>query len=124
MKPNINDLTKLPELKKVLAEKSVSPTAISTIEKALNKGMSFKQPGDLAILNIPTLDLGVVGEVVDFGTTTVIVKNIKTIEYLFKPVGEEKFFFGYQLIVTSMNGEGFTIEQSYPIEDTRVVMVD
>lgn len=124
MKPNINDLPKLPELKEVLAEKKVSPAAISTIENALKKGMVFKKPEDLAILNISVLDLGIVGQAVDFGTTTVVVKNIKTIEYTFKPIGEEKFFFGYQLIVTYTNKEGFTIEQSYPIEDTRVVIVD
>ncbi|MBK8830078.1 MAG: hypothetical protein IPN60_04330 [Saprospiraceae bacterium] len=124
MRPNINDIPKLQEPKRVLAEKNVSTNAISTIERALKKGMVFKKPEDLAILNIPTLDLSVVGEVVDFGTTTVIVKNLKRIEYNFKPLGEEKFFFGYQLIVTYTNKESFTIEQSYPIEDTRVVIVD
>ena len=124
MKLNINDLAKLSEIKEVLAEKNVSPSAISTIEKALKTGMVFKKPEDLAILNISVLDLGVVGQAVDFGTTTVVVKNIKTIEYTFKPIGEEKFFFGYQLIVTYTNRESFTIEQSYPIEDTRAVIVD
>ena len=124
MKLNINDLAKLPELEIVLAEKRVSPAAISTIEKALKKGMVFKKPEDLAILNISALDLGVVGQAVEFGTTIVVVKNIKTIEYSFEPIGEEKYFFGYQLIVTYTNRDSFTIEQSYPIEDTRVVIVD
>ncbi len=124
MKPNINDLPKLEELKQVLAEKNVSTNAISTIETALRKGMAFNKIEDLAILNIPNRDLAVVGEAVDFGTTIVVVKNIKRIEYIFKPIGEEKFFFGYQLIVTYVNKESFTIEQSYPVEDVRAVIVD
>ncbi len=124
MKPNINDLTKLQDLKKLLTEKNVTPGAISTIEKALKKGMVFKKTEDLAILNIPTLDLTLVKDTVDFGTTTVVVKNIKTIEYTFKPIGEDKFFFGYQFIVSFTNKKGFKVEQSYPIEDSRIVIVD
>ncbi len=124
MKPNINDLSNLQDLKRVLTEKDVTPVAIKTIERALNKGMVFKRPEDLAILNIPTLDLTTVGEVVTFGSTTVVVKNIKTVEYSFKPIGDENFFFGYQLLVLFVNADGFSVEQSYPIEDTRRVIVD
>jgi len=124
MKPKINDLTKFAELKTVLEERNVTPTAISTIERALSKGMVFKKPEDLTLLNMPAFDSAVVGEVVDFATSTVIVKNIKTIEYTFNPIGEEKFFFGYQLILTFINRDGFTVEQAYPIEDPRTVIVD
>jgi hypothetical protein len=124
MKPNINNMTKLPELKEILTNKTVSSIAISTIEKALKKGMLFQRPGDLALLNISTVDLGIIGEAVDFGATTVIEKNIKTIEYKFKPIGEERFFFGHQLVVTWTTPNNFTVEQSYPIEGTRVVIVD
>jgi hypothetical protein len=124
MKLNINDLSKLQDLKRLLAENNVSPTAIGIIEKALKKGMGFSRPEDLAILNIPTLDLGVVVEVVDFGTTMVVVRNIKTVQYRFEPVGDERFFFGYQFIVTFVNRDGFAIEQSYPIETLRTLIVD
>src|SRR6266545_4927474 len=103
MKLNINDPSKLQDLKVLLAERNVSSTAITSIEKALRTGMSFKQPEDLMILNIPTLDLNVVGEFVEFGPKTVVVKNIKTTEYRFSPVGDESFFFGYQFIVTFVN---------------------
>src|SRR5437763_585015 len=115
MKLNINDPSKLQAVKLLLAEKQVSSTAISTIEKALGTGMSFKQPEDLAILNIPTFDLAVVGELVDFGARTVVVKNIKTTEYRFAPIGDPFFFFGYQFIVTMVNHDGFSVEESYPI---------
>jgi hypothetical protein len=124
MKPNINNVLGLPELQKALTERSVSPAAISTIEQALKKGMVFKKPEDLAILNISAQDFAVVGEAVDFGTAIVVVNNLKTIEYRFNPVGEERYFFGYQLIVSYLNKRRFTIEQSYPIEDTKVVIVD
>ncbi len=124
MRPNINDLPKLQELKRTLAEKNVSDTAISTIEKALRKGMIFKRPEDLSILSIPTVDLNMVGELVDFNTPTNVVKNLKRIEYQFIPVGDKKFFFGYQLIVSFINNDRFTIEQSFPIEDSGIVIVD
>lgn len=124
MKPNINDLSRLNDLKRLLADKAVTSTAIGTIERALKKGMSFRRPEDLGLLNIPSLDLNVIGEAVDFGTTTVVVPNIRTVEYTFRPVGEEKFFFGYQFLVTFVKADGFTVEQSYPIEDTRTVIVD
>ena len=124
MKPKINDLTKFEELKTVLVERNVTPTAIATIERALAKGMVFKKPEDLTLLNMPAFDITVVGEVVDFATSTVVVENLKTIEYTFNPIGEEKFFFGYQLILTFINRNGFTVEQAYPIEDPRTVIVD
>src|SRR6266540_2007107 len=114
MKPNINDLPKLPELKKVLSEKKVSNVAISTIEKALKKGMVFKKPDDLAILNIPTADLSAIGEFVDFGNTIEVVQNLKRLEYKFHPIGDKENFYEYQLIVTYINRESFTIEQAYP----------
>ena len=86
--------------------------------------MLFGRPEDLSILNIPTLDLSVVGELVDFGTKPVVVKNIKTIEYRFSAIGDESFFFGYQFIVMVINRAGFLIEESYPIEDLNTVIVD
>jgi murein DD-endopeptidase MepM/ murein hydrolase activator NlpD len=124
MKLNINDTAKLQDLKQLLAEKNVAATAIVTLEKALKKGMIFKSPDDLAILNMPALDLNVVGTLVTFGPKTVVVKNIKTVEYRFRPVGDEAFFFGYQFVITFEDKDGFTIEQSYPIEDEHIVVVD
>jgi hypothetical protein len=53
MKPNINDVSKLDDLKSALAERNVSATAIATLEQALKRGMSFERPEDLAILDIP-----------------------------------------------------------------------
>lgn len=124
MKLNINDRTNLRDIKLLLAEKNVSAAAIGTIEKALKKGLSFTRAEDLGILNIPTLDMGVVGEVLDFGTPIEVVKNIKTVEYRLVPVGDKSSFFGYQLVVTLLSRDGFTFEQSFPIEDLNTVIVD
>lgn len=52
------------------------------------------------------------------------MKNIKTVEYRFQPVGDEAFFFGNQFVVQFWNTDGFTIEQSYPIDDLNTVIVD
>lgn len=124
MKPNINDVSRFRDVKRLLGEQSVTPTAIATLERALRKGMSFRGIEDLTLLNIPAADLNIVAEAVDFGTTVVVVKNIKTVEYRFMPIGDRAFFYGYQLIVATTNADGFRIEQSYPIEDTNTVIVD
>ncbi|MBN8957211.1 MAG: hypothetical protein J0H17_11685 [Rhizobiales bacterium] len=124
MKPNINDVSKLQDLKQALADKNISSTAIDTLEKALKRGMSFKRVEDLSILDIPTADVKVLGDVVVFGTATTPTSNIKTVEYRFEPKGDADAFFGYQLIVRFVNREGFTIEEAYPIEDNNIVLVD
>jgi len=124
MKLNINDVSKLQDLKRALVDKNVSAPAISTVEKALKRGMAFRSLEDLAILNIPTSDMAVLGEAVTFGTTTVVVKNIKTVEYRFNPVGDAAYFFGYQFIVSFRNTGNFTIEQSFPIDEINTVVVD
>src|SRR5205085_9693019 len=112
------------DLKKELAEKNVSANSITTIEKALKKGMVFKSPADLGLLNITPLDIGAVKDSVNFGTTIVEVPNIKTVAYSFKPVGPQNFFFGYQFVVLSRDKQGFSSEQVYPIEDNLLVIVD
>lgn len=126
MRPNINDTTRLADLKKILSEKNVSEFSISTIERAIKRGMVFKKPEDLALLNIPAIDISAISGVVDIGTTIVTLKNLKRVEYSFKPIPESNagFFYGYQLIVTYTNKEEFQIEQSYPIEDSWTVIVD
>ncbi|MEO8770541.1 MAG: hypothetical protein ABI402_10665 [Ferruginibacter sp.] len=124
MKPNINDVKNIQAFKDALTGKNVSNDTIKTIEKALNKGMVFQKPEDLAILNVPSSDLNIIGGLVGFGPITVVVQNLKTVEFTFRPIGEEIFFYSYQFTVTYFNKNGFAIEQSYPIEDTRLVIVD
>jgi hypothetical protein len=124
MKPNINDLANLPELKRVLTQLSVSPAAISTIEKSLKKGIVFEKPDDLKLLNIPVIDLTPILGAVEYGATGLAESNLKRIEYRFKPFKNEELFYGYQFIVTYSNNERFTVEQSYPIEDGGIVIVD
>lgn len=124
MKLNINDLSKLPDLKKNLVESNVSANAITSIEKALKNGLSFKRLSDLEILNLPEADIKVIGEVAGFGNAAPASANVKTFQYTFKPFADEKFFFGYQFVITYTDKNGFTIAESYPIEDTRIVYVD
>src|SRR5919109_947139 len=81
MKLNINDASKLTELKATLAATNVSPTAIRTLEKALRSGMTFTRSEDLRLLDIPATDVNVVREAVVFGPRTTVVANLKTVEY-------------------------------------------
>ncbi len=123
MKPNINDVARLQDLTRALTNRNVSATAISTLNKALRRGISFNRVEDLSILDIPRADLDVIGDAVVFGTATAGT-IVKRVEYRFTPVGEAAAFFGYQLIVRFVNGDGFTIEEAYPIEDNNLVLVD
>src|SRR5690348_8135246 len=122
MRPNINDRSALADVKRTLVESNVSAAALGTIEKALKKGMVFKGVEDLAILNIPTTDLGTIGNAVDFGPKTVFVKNIKRVEYQLRAAGDQSAFYGYQLIVTITDNDGFIADQSFPIDDTNLVI--
>ncbi|MCA1662845.1 MAG: hypothetical protein LC659_00965, partial [Myxococcales bacterium] len=124
MKPNINDLSNLQDLKRVLADRNVSPATIDTLEKTLKGGMSFRRPEDVSLLNIATADLGVLTDAVDFGPAAGSASNVKRVEYRFEPLGDAKAFFGYNFLVRSVNGAGFTVEESYPIDDDRTVVVD
>ncbi len=124
MKPNINNLAKFEELKKTLLDKSVSNSTIVTIERALKKGIVFKKADDLALLNIPNVDLSTVGVLVDFGTSQPSTQNVKTFEFSFRPIGDEKFFYGFQFVLAYVNRQQFAIEESFPIEDSRKVYVD
>src|SRR5690606_12619460 len=99
MKPNINDVSKLRDLKEALAGKNISPTAIVTLEKAIKSGMSFDGPQDLTLLDIPTADANALREAVVFGPRVTYVPNIKTIEYRLRPVGDGQHLYGYQLVV-------------------------
>jgi len=124
MIPNINDQSKLPILKKMLAEKNVSANAISVLEKALQRGMSFGKPEDLTILNLPALDIAVMGELFTYGATVKNDANVKTFQYSFKPVGEERFFYGYQFVLAYMDTNKFIITETFPIESGNIVYVD
>ncbi|MBV6439257.1 MAG: hypothetical protein DYG98_24230 [Haliscomenobacteraceae bacterium CHB4] len=124
MKPNINDQNKLQELKQVLADKKISNKTINSIEKALKSGMVFKNPGDLAIVNLGEQDIAIIAELVVFEQTLLVPKDVKTFEFTFQPVGPEKFFFGYQFVLSFVNKNNFTIEESFPIEGTGRVYID
>ena len=45
-------------------------------------------------------------------------------EYTFVPDGNAGDFFGYQFFITYINRDRFSVSESYPIEDTRIVYVD
>lgn len=124
MKPNINDISKLQDLKSALADRDISATAIATLEKALKRGMLFKRPEDLAILNIAAADATVLGDTVVFGPATAAAHNVKTVEYEFNPIGDADAFVGYQLIVRFIDTRGFTHKEAYAIEDDSPVLVD
>ena len=123
MKENINNLSRLQDLKKTLVEKNVSASAITTLEKALRGGMVFKRPADLGILNLPVADIKIVEDAVNFGSAAAD-GTVKTFQYSFRPVGNEQLFYGYQFVITYINKDRFTVSESYPIEDNRLVYVD
>jgi hypothetical protein len=124
VKPNINDVSKLEDLKRSLAEQNVSPTAIATVEKALKRGMAFGRWEDLGILDIAAADAAALGDAVEFGPAASAASNVETVEYQFKPIGDASAFVGYQLIVRTVDNRGFTNEESYPIEPSEAVLVD
>jgi hypothetical protein len=124
MKPNLNDLSRLQDVRRALAEKNVSPTAISTLELALKRGMSFERAEDVRLLDIPGVDVAALADAVTFGPAATVASNIKSVEYRFNPIGDQAAFYGYQLLVRFVNQNGFTIEECYPIEDGSAVVVD
>lgn len=123
MKENINNLARLTDLKKSLVENNVSAGAISSIEKAVRSGMIFKRPSDLGILNLPVADVRILETAVGFGNPSPAA-DVRTLQYSFKPVVNEEYFFGYQFVITYTNAEKYSVAESFPIEDNRVVYVD
>jgi len=123
MKENINNLQRSTEVRKALVEKNVSENTIGTIEKALKNGLVFRRAADLAILNLPLADVQILETAVGFGTPAPEA-NVKTLEYTFVPDGNDDDFVGYQFFITYINRDKFSISESYPIEDSRVVYVD
>jgi len=136
MKPNINDLSKFSELKAALEDKGVSRSTIETLNNVLSKGLVVKKASDLALLSIPAAELSLVTSAASFGASHPVAQNLKSVEFAFKPIdvtvppassntpGIEGFFFGYQFILAYTDKDKFTVEESYPIQDSRRVIVD
>ncbi|HLO79666.1 MAG TPA: hypothetical protein VK166_01835, partial [Chitinophagaceae bacterium] len=122
MKENINNLSRLSDLKKNLVENNISANAINSIEKALKNGLRFRNPADLAILNLPVSDIKILETAVTFGTPP--STTVKTFQYTFKPSENENLFYGYQFLLSYVSTEQYTIAESFPIEDLGIVYVD
>lgn len=123
MKENINNLRRIDEVRKTLVEKNVSDNSIGTLEKALKNGLVFRRAADLAILNLPAADVRILEESVSFGTPAPEA-NVRTFEFAFVPDGNDDDFVGYQFFITYINRDKFSIAESYPIDDSRIVYVD
>jgi hypothetical protein len=123
MAENINNLLRLADLKTTLLEKRVSESSVKAIEKALRGGLVFRRAADLGILNLPAADIEILGTAVGFGTPAPEA-NVQTLEYTFVPKSNDDDFFGYQFVLTYTNRDRFSVSESYPIEDSRVVYVD
>jgi hypothetical protein len=122
MKENINNLSRLSDLKKTLVENNISANAINSIEKAVKNGLRFRNPADLAILNLPVADVKILETAVSYGAPP--SDTVKTFQYTFKPAENENLFYGYQFLLSYINSEQFTIAESFPIEDLGIVYVD
>ena len=123
MKENINNLRRAKEVRKALTENNISDNSIAAIEKAVKNGLVFRRAADLAILNLPAADLDKLGVSVSFGTPTPEA-NVQTLQYTFVPARNADSFVGYQFSVSYTNRDRFTVTESYPIEDSRIVYVD
>ena len=136
MKPNINDRSKFLELKAVLEATGVSRSTIETLNNVLSKGLVVKTASDLALLSIPSAELSLVSSAASFGASHSETQNVKTVEFTFKPIDItvtpapanapdiENFFFGYQFVLAYIDKDQFTVEETYPIEDTKRVIAD
>ena len=121
---NINDLSRLGDLKKSLDEHSVSERAIRAIEIAVRNGVPFGGEGDLHALDLPAADLATLGPIIDFGPRVTVVPNIKTIRFRVEPADPTGTFFGYQLVVGMPGASGIETEEVFPISDDHIVIVD
>src|SRR5690606_24646001 len=94
----------------------------NSIENAIKNGLQFRKPTDLNILNLSAADIKLIEDNVRYGPAA--PPNVKTVQFTFKPVGNEDFFYGYQFLVMYTNSNAFTIVESFPVEDTRIVHLD
>lgn len=124
MKHNINDAANLSEIKKLLTTGNASAIAINSIERAVKNGMVFKTEADLSALNLSVADLGIIKDAVVFGNAAPAANTVKTFQFSFVPLGNKKSFFGYQFLLTYTDASAFTIAETFPIEDSSIVLVD
>ena len=123
MKDNINNLSRIADMKAALIDKRVSASTVKTIENALKSGLVFRKPSDLGLLNLPPADVAILEDSVSFGSPQPVT-NIQTLEYRFRPADAAKPFFGYQFSISYTNQHGFFVSETYPIEDDDVVFAD
>src|SRR5215204_2141770 len=69
MKPNINNLAKLSEIKESLKARGVSDSTITTVANAVKNGLVIKRPKDIGLLSIPTADADLIVDAVTFGAS-------------------------------------------------------
>ena len=123
MKDNINNLSKIADIKAALIDKRVSASTVKSIEGALKSGLVFRKPSDLGLLNLPLADVAILEDSVSFGAPDPVT-NIQTLEYRFRPADEAKAFYGYQFSISHTNRDRFFVSETYPIEDDNVVYAD
>lgn len=141
MKPNINDRSKFAEVKAALEAKGVSRATIETLDKVLNRGLVVERAADLSFLSIPAAELTLVSSSVTFGASQPEPQDFRTLQFKFLPVHLPDIdpatglpgpvdpdiahsFFGYQFVIGYANKQNYTVEETYPIADSRSVIVD
>jgi N-acetyl-anhydromuramyl-L-alanine amidase AmpD len=126
MKPNINNVARLTELRDALRDKGVSESTVLTVTNAVKSGLVVKGSKDIGLLSVPAAEAALIATAVTFGASQPEPQEFKTLQFTFHPIGTDVDgrFFGYQLILTYTNNERYTIEETYPIEDSRRVIVD
>ncbi len=103
----------------------------------MKKGIIIRKPDDLALLNIPVGDVLTIGEMIDFGVSVLpLPPDIRTFEFTFNPLPVEAdtgavgnfdagdYFYGYQFVLSYVSKSNFTVEEAFPIENSRRVYID
>jgi N-acetyl-anhydromuramyl-L-alanine amidase AmpD len=141
MKPNINDRSKFADVKAALEAKGVSRATIETLDNVLNRGLVVERAADLSFLSIPAAELTLVSSSVTFGASQPEPQDFRTLQFKFLPVhlpdidpvtglpgpvdpDVANSFFGYQFVIGYANKQNYTVEEAYPIADSRSVIVD
>lgn len=141
MKPNINDLSKFADVKAALEAKGVSRATIETLDKVLNRGLVVERAADLSFLSIPAAELTLVSSSVTFGASQPEPQDFRTLQFKFSPIhlpdidpatglpgpvdpNVANSFFGNQFVIGYANKQNYTVEEAYPIADSRSVIVD
>lgn len=127
MKFQINDFSKLSDLKDALAERNVSAKTMTSIERALKSGFIFKTPEDFKTFNLPAADVRILSDLVVFnppGTNPGATGTVQTFQFFFSASGDENLFHSYQFIINYIQPDGLRVAESFPIEDNRMVIAD